>query len=39
MNHIDKFHYKLMAEITASDGQIIAEPIMDLASSQNKAKK
>ncbi|MEW6997405.1 DUF6176 family protein [Colwelliaceae bacterium BS250] len=28
---IDKFHYELMAEITASNGNILAEPLIDIA--------
>ena len=31
---IDKFHYELMAEITATNGNILAKPIMDLTSKQ-----
>ena len=27
---IDKYHYELMAEITATNGNIIAQPILDL---------
>lgn len=27
---IDKFHYELMAEITASNGNILAEPLIDI---------
>ncbi|GAA0357241.1 hypothetical protein GCM10009092_21830 [Bowmanella denitrificans] len=27
---IDKFHYKLMAEITSEDGNILAEPLIDI---------
>lgn len=27
---IDKFHYELMAEITAENGNIVAEPLIDM---------
>ena len=27
---IDKFHYELMAEITAENGNILAEPLIDM---------
>ena len=27
---IDKFHYELMAEITADNGNILAEPLIDI---------
>ena len=31
LNHaIDKFHYELMAEITAENGNILAKPLIDI---------
>lgn len=33
---IDKFHYELMAEITAENGNIVAEPIIDIPRSVNE---
>lgn len=31
LNHpIDKFHYELMAEITADKGNLVAEPLIDI---------
>ena len=31
---IDKFHYELMAEITADNGNILAEPLIDMPREQ-----
>ncbi len=31
---IDKFHYELMAEITAANGNIIAKPLLDIPREQ-----
>lgn len=34
---IDKFHYQLMAEITAENGNLVAQPLLDLAITPIKA--
>jgi hypothetical protein len=33
---IDKFHYELMAEITADNGNILAEPLIDMPREQTQ---